>query len=234
MYVRDFVGEVQAKLANRDDAGELAPYWIRDAVRELTDSSPFTELEQFGPLVNLTPNVSDYDINTFVNQQEKWTEIALFELFVDPPSNTISKPVLFREIAVVRPMSRIPAMPSYFSRYGRTIVFGNKPDQSYQVAILYQKVHPFHYGMRSDELRNQLLNDEVLMPAAWDEIIWYAAALRGAIELRLPDYISMYEQILHGDPEDQTKPGILKKRLFQHQRDKRMNNGQMAPIVGRY
>lgn len=224
--VSDLVLDVKRKLANRQDADALAPFWIRDSVREITDSIPFTELEIFGPDLAFTTGTAVYDVNNFINENDEVSSVVGFEVFMDYPTNKISRMILYKEPMAIRPMSRISGIPVYWSRFSDKFIIANNPDKPYATSMMYQRKHPF--------IAENLAGQTLLIPDSWLEIVVFASALRGAMELRLADYITMYHQVLHGDPEKPDQPGLLKARMTQHQRDKGMNQGQVVPTVGRY
>lgn len=227
--ILDLISDVQRKLAGRTTIPALAPYWIRDAIRELTDNFQFTELEVTANFAYLTGGRSTYPVDYFTNNNEYPNKVVLFELFVDYPDNTVTALMNWREPAVVLPMSRIQAIPGAFTRVGYNFIFGSCPNSNFQVCLTYQKKHPI-VGNTVDELGTQ----QIFMPDSWLEILVLSAAERGAMELRLPDYVTLYHQMLHGDPENPAIVGLLQARISQHAKDKSINAGQVVPVVGRY
>jgi hypothetical protein len=226
-FIKDLVLDLKRKLANREDSEEQAPFFLRDAIRELTDNYPFPELEVIGPERALTATDNRYGIGDFTNAGEGHTDITLIKLWTNHPDNTKSTVINWREPRVVAPLMEQTGMPSFFTRFGQEFILGPTPDKSYQVQMWYQRKHPFSIT------REALLDDEVLMPESWLEIIVYAAALRAATELRLPDYVTLYHAILFGDPENPQQLGLIDSRMAQRNKDKRHNPGQMMPIVRR-
>lgn len=226
IQIADLMPGVKRRLANRADVDASSPYWIRDSIRELTNDFPFEELKDFGEEKQLTINESKYHIDDFTLGGEDLTDINFFEIFVDYPTNSVTTLILFREAAVVGPLRRYPGLPKYFTRHGHYFLIGPKPNNPYTVTMAYQRKHPFNGG----DIKS-LLSSQVMMPEVWYEVIEIAAALRGAIDLRLPDYITLYQQTLHGDPKGEGEVGLIKARKAQHYRDKARNAGQMVPIV---
>lgn len=227
--ISDLQADVKRKLANRQDSYDLAPFFIRDAIRELTESYSFTELEEIEFGFQLIANVARYDVSNFVSADIPFTDIKAFDLYTDYPNNTVSKNVKFRELMVVLPMAKISALPSVWTRHGSWIIFGNAPDNPYTIDTYYQRKHYFE-GPTVEALRET----EIRMPDSWLEIVTLSAAERGAMELRLPDFVSLYHSILFGDPKKPGEPGLIQARVSQHERDKGHNEGQMTPQVQRY
>lgn len=226
--VKDLVTEVGRKLANRTDI-DAAPFWIRDAVLELTESMMFEELKVIGPDKILTTNEPRYLLKDFIQGNNELTKVVAFIIYIDYPTNSLTKILKFRETMAILPMTRTAGLPSYWTRHGEYIYLASKPNQTYTVQMLYQLKHPFD-SSSLDALKQQT----ILMPDSWLEVAVLAAAERGATELRMPDYVSLYHNILYGDPKAPDEIGLIAGRKLQHQRDKGLNEQQMQPIVRRY
>jgi len=222
--ISDLIRGVQRKLANRTDVPANAPFWIQDAIRELTTNYPFEELQTFGPSKALTANQARYDMTFFTNNNELPSMMLSPQVFVDYPSNTISTTMFYREPSVVLPISRVFTLPKFWTRVGMQVVLGPGPDRNYQVEWAYQKRHKFEDDLKSTEIR---------MPEDWLEIVEYSAAYRGAIELRLPDFVVLHHQTLFGDPKDPGNVGLIKSRESQHEKDKKTSPGALVPTVNR-
>lgn len=227
--IADIQIDVRAKLANRTDVDANSGLWIRDSIRELTESYSFVELEEISFGLQLTANTARYNINDFVSANIPFTDIKAFDLYTDYPNNTVSKNVKFRELMVVLPMSKISALPSVWTRHGNWIIFGNAPDNPYTIDTYYQRKHDFE-GPGYEAL----CQTEIKMPDSWLEIVTLSASERGAMELRLPDYVTLYHSILFGDPMKPGTVGLIQARVSQHERDKGHNEGQMTPQIQRY
>lgn len=228
--IKDLEAGVVRRLANREDARILAPFWIRDMLREVTDNYHFTELEDTGPEVALTIDERKYPIKTFLNgDSNDLSNVLCFELFTNYPTNTVSKILYYKELMAIVPMTRISSMPAFWNRHGNDILFGGRPDKPYTAIMYFQKRHPFT-GTSYEELRENIVS----VPDSWLEIIELGACERGAIELRLPDYVSMFHQVIYGDPANPGEPGLIKARIDQHQKDKSHNSANIPMIVSRY
>jgi hypothetical protein len=230
LKVSDLVPGVKRRLANRIDAEANAPYFLRDAIRELTDDFDFSELEVVGPQVQLTVNTPNYAVEFFQPQNNvELNRMTLLKLFTDPPNNSRSMMLKYREPALVLPLCDISGVPSNWTRYGGEIWIGCKPNTTYTVQAFFQKKHPF-LGTTTDTIKAS----DFRLPDNWQEIIEIAAALKGAAELRLPDFIQMYHNLLHGDPKRPEEIGMLKRRVSQHEKDKVTNEGNISIRVERY
>lgn len=224
MQIKDLKAELKSKLAERTDIDNY-PYWVRDSVLELTESISFNELETYGDRVIVTGGKAEYPAEFFTKPGDKATDNSVFCILVGSAAIRVE----YREPAVVVPISYISGMPRFWTRHGNQIIFGPKPGQNYECFMLYQREHPFN-----NSSREALEQDTLYIPNSWREIIILASAERGAMELRLPDYVALYHTMLHGDPANPGSVGILKARKTQHERDKIKNGTQFRPYVGRY
>lgn len=238
MLVRDFVVPITQKLGNRNDLTTVASdgttplyEWIAAAVRELTDNYQFEELRLKGPTVQFTVNQPEYSRLFFTNGGEDWTDVNHWFMQLDTTSG-IGWPMEYRDVQVVDPMSKIAGPPKYWTQHGGLIIVGLKPNVAYNTYWRYQKRHPFSTPVN--------LNDPILMPVAWKEVITISGALRGAIDKRASDYITMYDTILNGDEEylrtggKLGKPGLIFGLVSQQKRNKTHNSRQLSPVVSRY
>jgi hypothetical protein len=95
----------------------------------------------------------------------------------------------------------------------------------------YQVEHPFSSPPSGA--------DDFLLDNDWREIAEYAAAERGAINLRMTDYATNYHTILFGDPEFERSsgargnPGLIFRRISQMESDSESQMKQIRPMVPR-
>lgn len=229
--INDLVSSVVDKLAGRVDAAERAPKWIKRTIEELTESYPFIELEEIGDTKQFITGTAIYNKTFFTKGAVKSTMFNELAVYIDYPTNSKTNPVFFRELQVVSPMSKIAGLPCFWTQHGDDLIFGLNPNNPYSVYARYQREHPFDIN---------LTNTVIKMPSSWEEIVEYGAAERGAIELRMLDYVTMYHAVLFGDPEFELssgakgKPGLIFRRLSQHDRNSSNNAKQMPPQVKRY
>jgi hypothetical protein len=80
-----------------------------------------------------------------------------------------------------------------------------------------------------------VLTDEIFLDDDWREIIEYAAALRGAGDLRMLDYATQYHSILYGDPSKPRDVGLIAARVSMLENDMVSNQGmrQIRPLIRR-
>lgn len=229
--INDLVSSVVDKLAGRVDAAERAPKWIKRTIEELTESYPFIELEEIGDTKTFTIGTAVYNKTFFTKGAVKATMFNELAVYIDYPNNSKTNPIFFRELQVVSPMSKIAGLPCFWTQHGDDLIFGLNPNNPYSVYARYQREHPFD---------SCLVNTTIKMPSSWEEIVEYGAAERGAIELRMLDYVTMYHAVLFGDPEFELssgakgKPGLIFRRLSQHDRNSSNNAKQLPPQQKRY
>jgi len=100
------------------------------------------------------------------------------------------------------------------------------------VYLPYQVRHPFDPN---------LLTTPIRLPQDWLDILAYAAAERGAINLRWNDQATYLHTILYGDPKSAipgtaqlARPGLLAAKIAQQEKDQRYSTVQVMPGAQRY
>lgn len=253
--INGLILKVQAALQNRSDVTEsqsnpeMRPSaWIRDALREITESQPFEELRTSGPLVNIGPGLGAngssyaYLISYFLNSGDDYTMTEDPVIFLSPVQAQSVGLVTngggaygmdYVTPKAIQPLLFIPGgIPFKYTRYGNQFWFGTQPGSNFQVYLPYQIRHPFN--------DDDLLKSPVLVPPSWLDIVAYAAAERGAVVNRWNDQATYLHNLLYGDPKSQLsdgtlgRPGLIAARTFQMERDKRLSAVQMMPVVARY
>lgn len=235
MIVKDLVQGVYHKLAQRKDALERAPLWIRDAILELTESYDFEELRITCPTKQFIVGQAEYEPSYFTNNIKVTNIISWFVEITSSTGGGIN--LKYRTPPVVELISKISGPPSKWTRFGNKLIVGAKPDKAYNTYQRVQVAHPF-----LGEPMNiaDIEANELRMPDSWREIVEFAAAERGAIELRMLDYAVSYHNIIYGDPLFVTSggtrgtPGLIFKRTSQMERDMSHNERQLQPYAARY
>jgi hypothetical protein len=253
--IGSLIQKVQAALQNRSDATEsqanpeMRPSaWIRDALREITESQPFEELRTSGPLVNIGPGLGvngstyAYAVSYFLNLGDDLTISEDPVIFLSPVQAASAGLVVngsgaysmdYMTPKAIQPLLFTPGgVPFKYTRFGNQFWFGSQPGQNYQVYLPYQIRHPFN--------DDNLSSSPVLVPPSWLDIVAFAAAERGAVVNRWNDQATYLHNLLYGDPKSQMsdgtlgRPGLIAARTFQMERDKRLSTVQIMPVVSRY
>lgn len=254
--INDLVNKVKANLQNRSDVSEtqtnveMRPSaWIRDALREITANYPFEELRVTGPLVTIGPGLGwqgsnyMYPVSMFLNAGDDMTLMEDPVIFltgaqaamagkVNTTSNVVGFGMDYLTPKAIQSLLFIPGgVPFKYTRYGNMFWFGSQPGQNYNVYLPYQVRHPFEPDLPKSPIR---------VPADWFDIVAYAAAERGAVNLRWNDQATYIHNLLYGDPASQMKdgtlarPGLIAARLFQPERDKSRSPIQLTIGAQRY
>jgi hypothetical protein len=255
--INNLIPKVQANLQNRSDVNETVTNpemrpsaWIRDALREITANYPFEELRVTGPLVTIGPGLGwqgsnyMYQVSLFLNPGDDMTLSEDPVIFLTPgqalsvgalvgtTSNLVGYNMDYLSPKAIQPLLFIPGgIPFKFTRYGNMFWFGTQPGSNFNVYLPYQVRHPF---------TDSLPNSPIKVPADWFDIVAYAAAERGAINLRWNDQATYIHNILYGDPKyqmsggEQGRPGLIAGKIFQPERDKRLSPVQIVPGCSRY
>jgi len=224
-----FVPYVVDALQGRTDVAAIAPKYIKRAIQEICESTPFEELKITGPTVQLTIGQPYYPAAFFLNPGDDYVQIPSFVIYVDFPQNTVQTTMFYKTTMAIDPMlgTATQGLPSRWTRYGTQIFIGPVPNQNYSVFMRYQVRHRFPL----DE--NNLSGTMVYVPDTWEEIIAYAAAERIAVVKRWNDQASYLHNLLWGDPASKMKdgtlarPGLIAARTLQIERDGQHNSRQL-------
>lgn len=240
MKISDLMSGVKRKLGNRDDADNVSPLWIKDAVKEITENFPFEELKVNGPIVNFSPGLFEYPITFFTNNNEypsiinSWfvSSTSTIALTVTSNNTNAGRYLKYRTLPVLDIMIKNLGQPSKWTRNGKNLLVGSTPDQNYATQMRYQREHPFA-GNIFDPVNLQ--SQEILMPTSWSIIIEFTAAIIGAYEYRMLDYAQMYHTTLYGDPDfkktGRGNPGLIFSRTSNYDRDSSNNERQIQMVV---
>lgn len=228
---------VVPKLRYRSNVASDVPRWIVSAIRNITDSYTFEELSVPGPQINLVYGVPNYPISTFTNTNVFVTRFDSFVLWLNqnvpfstPTNQTVSLELKWRAMKTVKPLSSILGQPMFYTIYSANalsagsaeVYLGFCPNNTYLVQASYQQKHPFTDG----------INDPILLPDAWLEVVANAAALIGAQENAMSDLVQLIKIELYGDPEDPTQPGLVKRLINARAQMSNVNERQLTFIAG--
>jgi len=249
--LNDLVAGVQEALQYKTNiTPQNCAVWLRKAILNITESYPFEELRQPGPLVTIGPslwfNTSNYmyPISMFLNQGDDYTLMEDPVIFLTNTDATtaglinagmtnvdstavVGYPMDYMTPKAIQPLLFIPGgVPFKYTRYGGMFWFGSQPGQNYQIYLPYQRRHPFVEG--------DMLSSLLYFPTSWEMVMEYSAAILGAHANRWPDMVQQLKLILYGDPKNPFEPGLIKSLQPQIQRDQNKSTRQLIPVVGRY
>ena len=234
-------GGVWAKLSQRADVFTLGVQWVADAVLELSQNYPFQGLQRTTAApVQMTTGVYQYPFSTWVNAGDipafgttaNPKLIPSFFMFYNNPLNTTQgyNPgigLMYKTIDSLELMFSTPGTPAYWTRFNNQVFIAPQPTNAYWSYMRYQIQHPIS--------NPPVLTDEIFLDDDWREIIEYAAALRGAGDLRMLDYATQYHSILYGDPSKSRDVGLIAARVSMLENDMVSNQGmrQIRPLIRR-
>ena len=221
--------EVITKLENRTTDLTRAYQWLADAVLELTSSGElrdeFDDLEQLGPPFSLAPRVREYAFSTILNPGDYNDGTLDIRLWNNPPQNTVFQRLRRTDYQFTDNYSNNPGRPSAWYRFADNYGFDMIPDLPYQIQARYLIQHPIAAPPQ---------NTVVQMPRPWIDVLILSAVQKGFVELNEYEKANATSQILHGDPRDPTKPGLIYKRKKRYQIEAWREVQPLRPYVGRY
>lgn len=264
MIINDLIPAVISKLRGRTDKVMSCPYYIAQALIDLSQNYEFEELKQTGPLTNFVVNIANYPLqgydpngingNPFIKSPtDRITFLRNWFCYFDTNGQvtvgvSTGNEINSRDIRVVEPMSKITGIPTVccmsgsYDNYGYILV-GFNPDNPYPTQLTYQREHPFEctYEQVLQSINNQSLANivgttRIRMPKDWMEIIILAAAEKACYDMGLNEIGASYHQQLYGykDKRGNEMPGIITVRMSQQDRQASFNSRAMRPVVRKY
>lgn len=210
-------------------------------MQELTANYEFEELKVVGPTKPIGPGLGyqgsnyAYPVAYFLNSGDDVTLTFDPTIFLTPSQAQVAGiPVNgggaysmdYMDEKSIQTILFVPGgVPFKYTRHGNQFWFGTQPGTVYQVYLPYQLRHPFYPN---------LINSPVRIPSDWHEIAVIAAAERGAVKLRWNDQATYLHNILHGDPENPEKLGLIAQHLQQPERDRRLSPMTLQVGYDRY
>lgn len=227
--VRDLVPGVRRKLGNRQDMDDSIVKWIIETARNLSQNYPFEDLEVDGSdnIVQFEANKSSYPVTDFLRTGDEFGLMSVWWLFYSGSSGAGTW-LRYRSLPTVTANAQYPGIPSMWTRHGKNFLVASAPAAAYYTYMSYQKKHPF-----DDDLKVAIDND-ILMPSEWHDIIEYGAAIKGAPECNMVDMITVWRQILYGNGKQTREgfvPGLIHPLVSQFQKDRGQNEGQLSIVL---
>jgi hypothetical protein len=247
--INDLFPGVQEALFGKDITPQQSAIWVRKTLEDLTAKYPFEELRIKGPMVTIGPGLGnqgsnyEYPVMQFLNAGDDLTLMENPVIFLSPTqaqqvnlvgtgmnfgTSPVGYPMDYMTPTAIQSQLFIPGgIPFHWTRYGQYFWFGTQPGQPFQTYLPYQRRHPFQDA--------NLPQSPLFIPPDWQDIVEYAAAVRGAQSLRWPEQVKWLREILYGDPKNpQGRPGLLTAQDLQIERDQQKSSRQLMPIVARY
>jgi hypothetical protein len=229
-YISDLQGDVLIKVENRVQDVARAQVWLRDAIIEIAGSpdyrDDFCELEEFGPLFNLTPGTQEYAESNLVPAGDVNQATLDILMWTDPGTNAIRKKLNPSHYQETDRFNVNNSQPTKWYRFSTNIGFYPVPDKAYQVQTRILRNHPINDA--------GLGGTVILLPRDWNEILVWSAVERGFAELEEFEKAGAVHAMLFGDPKYPTKPGLVAKRKKKREQEAWRQEQQLRPICRPY
>lgn len=239
--IQNLEQEVILKVENRTSETANVDRWLRDSLIELTGNpdlrDSFSELEEYGPVFNLTggtvaTSVQEYAETNFVPQgppADYNIKTLDFLVWVDYPTNQQRRRMTPTHFQDADKFQSSPSLPNSWYRFGNTIGFEPTPNQNYQVQARIMRRHPITDYFNSSGLLNTTV---ILMPNEWYEVLEWAAAQRGFMELLEFEKANSVRTLLWGDPEHPNDmPGLVASVKTKRRQEAWLQEQPLRPIV---
>lgn len=203
--INDLINEVLLRCENRTNDTSRAAIWLRDALLEISGSpdyrDDFPELEELGPIFNLTVNQQEYAETLLAPTGDIVSVVDDILIWVDYPTNSVRRKLDQSHYQKTDRFTPIFSLPTEWYRHSSNIGFNPVPNNPYQVQWRMVKMHPIN--------DNNLPQTTILLPRDWNEVLVWSAVQRGFAELMEFEKQQKVYTLLHGDPKDPSQPGLL-------------------------
>jgi hypothetical protein len=233
--------ETILKLENRTSETSSIDRWLRDSLIEIAGNpdyrDSFPELEVTGPFFNLTGgvigvSVQEYPETSFLTAPDGLIKSLDFRIWIDYPKNsrfTKLNPSNFQD---ADKFLSDPSLPTEWYRYGNNIGFKPMPDKNYQVQARIMRRHPITDYFNA---LGTLNTTTLLLPTEWFEVLEWAAAMRGFMELLQFEKASEIRTMLWGDPDEKKKnPGLIASVKTKRRSEAWLQQQALRPMVKTY
>jgi hypothetical protein len=234
--ISDLVTEVILRLENRTTDTARAAIWLRDALLEISGNTDYRDdfdaLEILGPVFNLTIGQQEYSFVNIVPIQslpyQSGFNLATLDVFLwtDYPTNAIRRKLNMTSYQDADKYQSAQSIPTEWYRFGDTIGLSPTPNQPYQIQARILQRHPIN--------DDQLEQTQILLPREWNEILIWAAVMRGFAELLQFEKSSEIRTLLQGDPKFPGKPGLIESVKKRRKREGWRQESSLRHIISGY
>lgn len=229
--IADLAADVVIKVENRTTDLTRAYVWVRDALLEIAGNSDykdeFDQLEVWGEQFNLVVGQQEYDFDLFLPVDVDYNLSTLDVLiWTDYPTNTKRKQLLPTHYQDSDKFLQANSIPAEWYRFSNFIGVNPPPNQRYQVQARILKRHPIDATTMEATC--------ILLPREWYEVIEWAAAIRGFMELLEYEKAGAIRTLLYGDPKHPEKPGIIEGVKKRRKMEAWRQTQQLRPVVRGY
>jgi hypothetical protein len=231
----DLAPEVIFKVENRTTDVARAQQWLIDALIEIANNpdfrNEFCELEQWGIQFNLTPGVQEYNFNNIIPGEDIAVNQATLDIlmWLDPPVNSVRRqlqPVHYQEAdSITLTQSAGQSVPTKWYRFANMFGVVPVPNAAYQVQPRFLLMHP---------IGPDPCSTVILLPQDWNEVLVWAAAERGFMELLEYEKAGQIHQLLYGDPKHPDRPGLIEGKKKKREREAWRKSNVLKPYTRGY
>ena len=244
--IQNLEQEVVKKIENRSSKTADIDRWLRDSLIEIAGNpdyrDSFPELEEFGPAYSLTGGtavttsggtaVQEYAEGKFVPVGDFLNKTLDILIWIDYPKNSVRRQLAPGHYQNADKFQSNPSLPVEWYRFGLSIGFTPPPNMNYQIQARIMRRHPITDYFNTNGLLNQT---QILLPQEWFEVLEWAAAMRGFMELLNFERASEIKQMLWGDPEHPNdNPGLIASVKTKRRAEGWMQQQPLRPIVHKY
>lgn len=211
---------VRLMLGNRSDLEDRIPRWTAKAYVELASNVPFPELEESDPITT-TSGADNYQYPTDA------MGIISCTLSFQGAKRAIRKKNI--EYIDLYPTTAL-GPPAIWAPYKQEQIFRPVPDGAYDIMRRFWKKPVVDFTDTTS-----IDATDLLVPDNWLEIVDYASALRGFVELKDRGKAQELRILLYGDPRHPAdNPGLIKERLTRIQAENVNSDYGLRMRVRRY
>jgi len=223
----DLDTEVVLRMENRVSDIARADIWLRDALLEITADpdfrNEFDQLEIYGPQFLLIPTVQEYQESNLIPTGQVNQATLDILIWQDPGTNLIRRKLNLSHYQKADNFQPTNALPTEWYRFNSNIGFTPIPDQAYQVQTRMLQMHPINDA--------NLSATQILIPRDWNEVLIWAAVLRGFMELLQYEKAAKVRMLLYGDPKYPRRPGMLNGRKKRREQEAWRTEQSLRPVV---
>jgi len=235
--IQNLEQEVLLKCENRTTDVSRVDVWLRDALLELTADTElrneFDELEILGPLFNLTGGssvaagaVQEYAFSNLLPAGSYNICTLDIVLWTDYPTNSTQIRLENTSYQEADLIVRFTGQPVKWYRFADNCGFVPVPDKNYQTQARIYQMHPIN--------DNQLNQTQILISRNWNEILVLMAVEKGFLELLQYEKAAAIHKLLHGDPDNPKKLGMIQGRKKRREKEHWREQKALRPIVRSY
>jgi len=235
--INDLVPEVILRVENRTTDADRAAIWLRDAMLEISGNpdyrDDFAQLEVLGPLFNLTTGVQEYDFQNLIPPTslplQSGINMSTLDVFIwtDYPNNQIRRKLNPTHYQDSDRFQQAMSLPTEWYRFANNIGYNPVPNKPFQTQARILQMQPIN--------DSNLTATQILTPREWNEVLIWAAAMRGYMELLEFEKAGEIRDMLYGQMKDNVrKPGLIDGIKKLRKRENWRDTIPLRPVIMGY